>query len=310
MEQEDNKNNQQQQQGGPPHPYENEAHAGLLRSDNVVNVVQQNMNSPLVNPHAHHSLDSPMSNKRATPDSPDEDEDDDDDDDEPDRKKQKGDDKGKKKKKAGGSGRRRIEIKFIENKSRRQVTFSRRKRGLMKKAYELTTLTGTQALVLIASETGHVYTFATPKLQPVVTLREGKELIQSCLNAPDNNYPSDNNYQHQGQQQVQPPHQQGSGAASNTQNIPKSEPHSHVSGSSQPHHQHHESHMIPMPYQPNSLPGIHHPGMQAHPSHGYPPPMTGYPTHVDHPGMGYGMGPPSHGHHIQGSQNHMRPFSS
>jgi hypothetical protein len=53
----------------------------------------------------------------------------------------------------------------------------------------LTTLTGTQALVLIASETGHVYTFATPKLQPVVTLREGKELIQSCLNAPDNNYP-------------------------------------------------------------------------------------------------------------------------
>lgn len=37
------------------------------------------------------------------------------------------------KKKTGGSGRRRIEIKFIENKSRRQVTFSRRKRGLMKK---------------------------------------------------------------------------------------------------------------------------------------------------------------------------------
>jgi hypothetical protein len=41
--------------------------------------------------------------------------------------------KGKIKKKTGGSGRRRIDIKFIENKSRRQVTFSRRKRGLMKK---------------------------------------------------------------------------------------------------------------------------------------------------------------------------------
>ncbi len=37
------------------------------------------------------------------------------------------------KKKTGGSGRRRIDIKYIENKSRRQVTFSRRKRGLMKK---------------------------------------------------------------------------------------------------------------------------------------------------------------------------------
>ncbi len=40
------------------------------------------------------------------------------------------------KKKTGGSGRRRIDIKFIENKSRRQVTFSRRKRGLMKKVYQ------------------------------------------------------------------------------------------------------------------------------------------------------------------------------
>merc|ERR1712137_1509655 len=45
--------------------------------------------------------------------------------------------------------------------------------------------TGTQALLLVASETGHVYTFATPKLQPFVTLPEGKNLIQSCLNAPE-----------------------------------------------------------------------------------------------------------------------------
>merc|ERR1712137_710328 len=80
-------------------------------------------------------------------------------------------------------GRRKIKIEFIQNKSRRQITFSKRKAGLMKKAYELTTLTGTQALLLVASETGHVYTFATPKLQPFVTLPEGKNLIQSCLNA-------------------------------------------------------------------------------------------------------------------------------
>merc|ERR1712137_30357 len=86
-------------------------------------------------------------------------------------------------------GRRKIKIEFIPNKSRRQITFSKRKAGLMKKAYELTTLTGTQALLLIASETGHVYTFATPKLQPFVTLPEGKNLIQTCLNAPEE--PSD-----------------------------------------------------------------------------------------------------------------------
>ncbi|EIE82460.1 hypothetical protein RO3G_07165 [Rhizopus delemar RA 99-880] len=54
-----------------------------------------------------------------------------------------------------------------------------------RRAYELSTLTGTQVLLLVVSETGLVYTFTTPKLQPVVTKPEGKNLIQSCLNAPD-----------------------------------------------------------------------------------------------------------------------------
>jgi hypothetical protein len=79
-------------------------------------------------------------------------------------------------------GRRKINIEFIENKSRRHVTFSKRKAGLIKKAYELSTLTGTQVLLLVASETGNVYTFATPKLQPLITKPEGKTLIQACLN--------------------------------------------------------------------------------------------------------------------------------
>jgi len=83
------------------------------------------------------------------------------------------------------SGRRKIQIEFIEDKSRRHITFSKRKAGIMKKAYELSTLTGTQVLLLVASETGHVYTFATPKLQPLITKADGKNLIQACLNAPD-----------------------------------------------------------------------------------------------------------------------------
>ncbi|NXY26707.1 SRF factor, partial [Atrichornis clamosus] len=52
-------------------------------------------------------------------------------------------------------------------------------------AYELSTLTGTQVLLLVASETGHVYTFATRKLQPMITSETGKALIQTCLNSPD-----------------------------------------------------------------------------------------------------------------------------
>ncbi|XP_046745332.1 muscarinic acetylcholine receptor gar-3-like isoform X2 [Diprion similis] len=54
-----------------------------------------------------------------------------------------------------------------------------------KQAYELSTLTGTQVMLLVASETGHVYTFATRKLQPMITSEAGKALIQTCLNSPD-----------------------------------------------------------------------------------------------------------------------------
>jgi len=85
----------------------------------------------------------------------------------------------------GGRERRKIEIKFIQDKSRRHITFSKRKAGIMKKAYELSVLTGTQVLLLVVSETGLVYTFTTPKLQPLVTKPEGKNLIQACLNAPE-----------------------------------------------------------------------------------------------------------------------------
>ena len=40
-------------------------------------------------------------------------------------------------------------------------------------------------MLLVASETGHVYTFATRKLQPMITSEAGKALIQTCLNSPD-----------------------------------------------------------------------------------------------------------------------------
>nr|CAA65544.1 serum response factor [Geodia cydonium] len=82
-------------------------------------------------------------------------------------------------------GRVKIQMEYIQNKLRRYTTFSKRKSGMMKKAYELSTLTGTQVMLLVASETGHVYTFATPKLQPMITSEAGKALIQTCLHQPD-----------------------------------------------------------------------------------------------------------------------------
>ena len=43
-------------------------------------------------------------------------------------------------------------------------------------------------MLLVASETGHVYTFATRKLQPMITSESGKALIQTCLNSPDSTH--------------------------------------------------------------------------------------------------------------------------
>jgi hypothetical protein len=51
-------------------------------------------------------------------------------------------------------GRVKIEMAYIDNKIRRYTTFSKRKAGIMKKAYELATLTGTEVMLLVASETG------------------------------------------------------------------------------------------------------------------------------------------------------------
>lgn len=57
---------------------------------------------------------------------------------------------------------------------------------LLFKAYELSVLTGTQVMLLVASETGHVYTFATKKLQPMITMDAGKNLIRACLSSNEN----------------------------------------------------------------------------------------------------------------------------
>uniref|UniRef100_A0A7E4V548 Serum response factor homolog n=1 Tax=Panagrellus redivivus TaxID=6233 RepID=A0A7E4V548_PANRE len=82
-------------------------------------------------------------------------------------------------------GRVKIKMEYIGNKLRRYTTFSKRKTGIMKKAFELSTLTGTQVMLLVASETGHVYAFATNKLKPMIASDAGRGLIQSCLNTPD-----------------------------------------------------------------------------------------------------------------------------
>ncbi|KII73242.1 Serum response factor [Thelohanellus kitauei] len=84
-----------------------------------------------------------------------------------------------------GRGRVKLDLGFIDDKTKRASCFCKRKNGLMKKAHELSVLTGTEVMLLIASETGRVYTFATDKLKPILTSDSGKALIETCLASPD-----------------------------------------------------------------------------------------------------------------------------
>ncbi|KAE8687352.1 Agamous-like MADS-box protein AGL9-like protein [Hibiscus syriacus] len=58
-------------------------------------------------------------------------------------------------------GRGRVELKRIENKINRQVTFSKRRNGLLKKAYELSILCDAEVALIIFSSPGKLYEFSS-----------------------------------------------------------------------------------------------------------------------------------------------------
>lgn len=63
------------------------------------------------------------------------------------------------KKKPKGTGRKKIEIKKIENNSSRKVAFSKRRKGMFKKASELCRLCGAEIAVIVFSPKGRPYSF-------------------------------------------------------------------------------------------------------------------------------------------------------
>jgi hypothetical protein len=69
----------------------------------------------------------------------------------------------KKKKKREKMGRGKIVIKRIANSTRRQVTFSKRRNGLLKKARELSILCDAEVGVIVFSGTGRLYDFASSR---------------------------------------------------------------------------------------------------------------------------------------------------
>ncbi|PHT81435.1 Developmental protein SEPALLATA 1 [Capsicum annuum] len=58
-------------------------------------------------------------------------------------------------------GRGKVELKRIENKINRQVTFAKRRNGLLKKAYELSVLCEAQVALIIFSNRGKLFEFCS-----------------------------------------------------------------------------------------------------------------------------------------------------
>ncbi|XVE66607.1 hypothetical protein DITRI_Ditri08aG0092100 [Diplodiscus trichospermus] len=59
--------------------------------------------------------------------------------------------------------RQKIQIKKIENTAARQVTFSKRRRGLFKKAHELSTLCDAEIALLVFSATGKLFEYSSTR---------------------------------------------------------------------------------------------------------------------------------------------------
>ncbi|CAH2070308.1 unnamed protein product [Thlaspi arvense] len=69
--------------------------------------------------------------------------------------------------------RGKIEIKKIENVTSRQVTFSKRRNGLFKKAHELSVLCDAQVAAIVFSQSGRLYEYSSSEMDKTIE-RYGK----------------------------------------------------------------------------------------------------------------------------------------
>ncbi|XP_074331528.1 uncharacterized protein LOC141668526 isoform X4 [Apium graveolens] len=79
-------------------------------------------------------------------------------------------------------GRGKLEIAKIENANSRQVTFSKRRAGLMKKAYELSVLCEAEIAVIVFSSTGKLFEYASSSMeQTLARFKSSLELQKSAV---------------------------------------------------------------------------------------------------------------------------------
>nr|BAD38889.1 MADS box transcription factor [Gentiana triflora] len=66
------------------------------------------------------------------------------------------------------SGRGKIEIKRIENATNQQVTFCKRRSGILKKAYELSVLCDAEVALIVFSTRGRLYEYASSSVRGTI----------------------------------------------------------------------------------------------------------------------------------------------
>ncbi|CAK9142441.1 unnamed protein product [Ilex paraguariensis] len=91
-------------------------------------------------------------------------------------------------------GRGKVELKRIENKINRQVTFAKRRNGLLKKAYELSVLCDAEVALIIFSARGKLYDFCSNS-SIAATLERYQRCSYGALEASQPAKDSQNNYQ-------------------------------------------------------------------------------------------------------------------
>ncbi|XP_056167680.1 MADS-box protein AGL24-like isoform X2 [Syzygium oleosum] len=89
--------------------------------------------------------------------------------------------------------REKIKIKKIDNLTARQVTFSKRRRGLMKKAQELSVLCDADVSLIIFSATGKLYDFSSSSMEDTLTSyvlhsNNVEKPVQPCLKLQNYNH--------------------------------------------------------------------------------------------------------------------------
>ncbi|URE12350.1 MADS-box transcription factor [Musa troglodytarum] len=78
-------------------------------------------------------------------------------------------------------GRGRVQLKRIENKINRQVTFSKRRSGLLKKAHEISVLCDAEVAVIIFSAKGKLYEYSTDSRCASAPARSSSHLLPSLV---------------------------------------------------------------------------------------------------------------------------------